>query len=147
LRYLVDIGVDIPTGDLDGPRLLIKALRELPEDEAATMLAYLIDRSLVSPAAASRSACRDEPASWGEIGGQSPRSQDAMRLRLTGAPSPHVGYSTRGPLRMMPVRLPEEHYRRLKEWSEAHSFPMAVVVRGLVERFLDDQQDRRPDQG
>jgi fermentation-respiration switch protein FrsA (DUF1100 family) len=64
------------------------------------------------------------------------------RTALGHAPAPHVGYSPRGPLRTMPVRLPEAHYQRLKQWSEEHHFPMAVVVRGLVERFLDDQQPR-----
>lgn len=65
------------------------------------------------------------------------------RAALPRAPTPYVGYSPRGPLRTMPVRLPEEHYQRLKDWSEEHNFPMAVVVRGLVERFLDDQQPPR----
>lgn len=62
------------------------------------------------------------------------------RTALPRAPAPYVGYSLKGPLRTMPVRLPEGHYQRLKEWAEEHSFPMAVVVRGLVERFLDDQR-------
>jgi predicted DNA-binding protein len=38
------------------------------------------------------------------------------------------------------VRFPEPQYQRLKGWCEEHSFPMAVVVRGVVERFLDEQQ-------
>jgi predicted DNA-binding protein len=42
----------------------------------------------------------------------------------------------------MPIRFPEPLYQRLKEWSNEHNFPMAVVVRGLVERFLDEQQHR-----
>lgn len=43
---------------------------------------------------------------------------------------------------MVPVRFPEPQYRRLKEWCGRHGFSMAVVVRGLVERFLDDQERR-----
>ena len=66
------------------------------------------------------------------------------RTALPRAPAPYVGYSPRGPLRTMPVRLPEGHYLRLKDWSEEHNFPMAVVVRGLVERFLDSQQPGLP---
>lgn len=73
---------------------------------------------------------------------QAVASAMVARTALPSAPTPYIGYSTRGPLRTMPVRLPEEHYQRLKDWSESHSFPMAVVVRGLVERFLDDQQPR-----
>ncbi|MGH2706626.1 MAG: hypothetical protein ACRDJ4_16525 [Actinomycetota bacterium] len=43
---------------------------------------------------------------------------------------------------MVPVRLAEEQHRRLKEWCKEHGFSMAVVIRGLVERFLEDQQRR-----
>jgi hypothetical protein len=46
----------------------------------------------------------------------------------------------RGPLQTIPVRLPEAQYKRLKTWSDANDFPMAVIVRGLLERFLDDQR-------
>ncbi|MGA2012145.1 MAG: hypothetical protein ABSH51_16710 [Solirubrobacteraceae bacterium] len=62
------------------------------------------------------------------------------RIALPRPPAPYLGYSPRGPLRTMPLRLHEEHYQRLKDWSDAHNFPMAVVVRGLVERFLDSQK-------
>lgn len=58
-------------------------------------------------------------------------------------PAELSGGSAHGPLRTMPVRFPEPQYQRLKHWSEEHNFPMAVVVRGLVERFLDEQS-RRP---
>lgn len=51
-----------------------------------------------------------------------------------------LGIGPQGPLRTMPVRFPEQQYQRLKDWSEQHDFPMAVVVRGVVERFLDEQQ-------
>ncbi|MDQ6818603.1 MAG: hypothetical protein M3018_14550 [Actinomycetota bacterium] len=51
-----------------------------------------------------------------------------------------LGTGGQGNLRTMPVRFPEAQYQRLKEWSTEHNFPMAVVVRGLVERFLDGQQ-------
>jgi predicted DNA-binding protein len=42
---------------------------------------------------------------------------------------------------MFPVRLPDRDHRRLKAWCERHNFPMAVVVRGLIERFLDQQEE------
>ncbi len=47
-----------------------------------------------------------------------------------------------GPQRMVPVRFPEPQYDRLKQWCTTHGFPMAAVVRGLVERFLDEQDQR-----
>lgn len=54
-------------------------------------------------------------------------------------PAPPLGA---GPQRVVPVRFPETQYERLKAWCTVNGFPMAAVVRGLVERFLDDQ-DRR----
>ena len=60
------------------------------------------------------------------------------RAALSSPPPAAIGGS--GPLRTMPVRFPEQQYKRLKAWCEEHKFPMAVVVRGVVERFLDEQQ-------
>jgi hypothetical protein len=47
-----------------------------------------------------------------------------------------------GAQQMVPVRFPEAQHQRLKDWCATHGFSMAVVVRGLVERFLDDQERR-----
>jgi hypothetical protein len=60
------------------------------------------------------------------------------RAALPSPPPSAVGAS--GRLRTMPVRFPEQQYQRLKAWGEEHNFPMAVVVRGVVERLLDEQQ-------
>lgn len=45
-------------------------------------------------------------------------------------------------LKVLPVRLPAADYDRLREWSRAHGFSMAVIIRTLVERFVDGQQRR-----
>jgi predicted DNA-binding protein len=45
------------------------------------------------------------------------------------------------------VRLSTEQHERLKQWCQANGFTMAVVLRGLVARFLDDQAGRRPRSG
>jgi hypothetical protein len=42
------------------------------------------------------------------------------------------------------VRLSTDQHERLKQWCQANGFTMAVVLRGLVARFLDDQAARRP---
>ena len=60
----------------------------------------------------------------------------AVRSALPRSPLP----TPKGPLQTIPVRLPEAQYKRLKRWSDANGFPMAVIVRGLLERFLDDQR-------
>ncbi len=43
---------------------------------------------------------------------------------------------------MIPVRLSEAQHQRLKQWCAEHGFPMAVVVRGLIDRFLDSWEKR-----
>jgi len=40
---------------------------------------------------------------------------------------------------LVTVRLPTEGHARLRDWCAENGFTMAAVVRGLVERFLDDQ--------
>lgn len=64
------------------------------------------------------------------------------RAALPAVPPAYLGAPGQGPLRTMPVRFPEAQYERLKRWCEEHNFPMAVVVRGVVERFLDERQGR-----
>ena len=58
-----------------------------------------------------------------------------------GMPS-SAGSLGRAGQQMVPVRFPEAQHRRLKEWCSTHGFSMAVVVRGLVERFLDQQESQ-----
>jgi hypothetical protein len=41
--------------------------------------------------------------------------------------------------KVVPIRFPPKLYDELKGWCEEHQFPMAAVVRGLVERFLQSQ--------
>jgi hypothetical protein len=64
------------------------------------------------------------------------------RAALVGPPAGYLGTVAQGPLRTIPVRLPEQQYQRLKNWAEQNTFPMAVIVRGVIERFLDEQQQR-----
>jgi hypothetical protein len=44
-----------------------------------------------------------------------------------------------GDMRLMPVRLPAESYERLQAWSREHGFSTSVIIRTLVERFLDER--------
>ena len=66
----------------------------------------------------------------------------STRAALPNPASVYFAAGGQGTLRTMPVRFPEEQYQRLKNWCAAHNFPMAVVVRGLVERFLDEREQR-----
>jgi hypothetical protein len=40
---------------------------------------------------------------------------------------------------LVTIRLPAERHAQLRSWCSEHGFTMAAVVRGLVERFLEDQ--------
>jgi hypothetical protein len=40
---------------------------------------------------------------------------------------------------LVTIRLPAASHARLRNWCAAHDFTMAAVVRGLVERFLEQQ--------
>jgi hypothetical protein len=40
---------------------------------------------------------------------------------------------------MLPVRLTPVSHERLRRWWTDHGFAMAVVVRGLIERFLEER--------
>jgi hypothetical protein len=52
------------------------------------------------------------------------------------------GLRSSAPTAVLPVRLPGDQLERLRSWSTDHGFSMAVVIRGLVDRFLDDQAQR-----
>ncbi len=40
---------------------------------------------------------------------------------------------------LVTIRLPAERHAELRDWCSEHGFTMAAVVRGLVERFLEQQ--------
>ncbi|HEY8474632.1 MAG TPA: hypothetical protein VIL37_18605 [Natronosporangium sp.] len=40
---------------------------------------------------------------------------------------------------MVTIRLPATRHAALRDWCTEHGFSMAAVVRGLVERFLEEQ--------
>jgi hypothetical protein len=43
---------------------------------------------------------------------------------------------------LITIRLPTDRHAELRQWCSDHGFTMAAVVRGLVDRFVEDQ---RPD--
>jgi hypothetical protein len=45
---------------------------------------------------------------------------------------------------LVTVRLPAPQHERLRDWCADHNFTQAAVVRGLIERFLDDQDRSAP---
>lgn len=63
---------------------------------------------------------------------------DRDRLAAWLGSADHFPTPGRGALKVLPVRLPEADYERLRKFCQAYGFSMAVVIRTLLERFLDD---------
>ena len=109
-------------------KLLLKAVRSLPQREQDQVLVALF-------------RCVPEGTEFAPPG--------TFTRRLPGPSMPaDVVFShgtppiEEGPTAMLPVRLPPELHERLRRWSTEAGFSMASVVRGLLERFLEEQAGR-----
>lgn len=120
-------------------RLLLKAVRTLPEKEQALVMQHLLVtvlRPAGGPDPATVTGWRSvaiDPVTGKRHVVLAPVIEAMKSLRASGAQVP-------GEQQMVPVRFSTDQYESLKEWCAEHNFSMAVVIRGLVERFLDDQQ-------
>ena len=112
----------------DITRLLYKAVRSLPEDEQAAVFQYFFERGIGSPTQSAAPSRWHDTSMW-------PQASFGSAATVVTAKKPGQ------PQQVIPVRLSEETHRRLKQWSADHDFHMSVVVRGLVERFLDSWQE------
>jgi hypothetical protein len=108
--------------------LLLKAIRRLPEREQDVVLRHLLGLG------GTHRVLRQRPEPGFELVAPElgPWKPVRATLEAHGSQSP-------GSAQVVPVRLPEAQYRRLKEWCQGHNFAMAVVIRGLVDQFLDRQ--------
>jgi hypothetical protein len=117
--------------------LVIKAVQALPDGERDTALGWLIERNAPSwgGAVAQAGAVRAAAVARGEE-------------RPDTGPTPPPGIFSRrfgeygslhGEHQSVLIRLPVEQHTRLREWCTKHNFSMATVVRGLVDRFLEQQ--------
>jgi hypothetical protein len=98
--------------------LLFKAVRGLPEDEQRAVFEYFFERGITA----------ERP----------PMARASVAGLTTLFPAQPIGPDRA----MVPVRLSEAQHRRLKAWCAEHNFPMAVVIRGLIDRFLDSWDKR-----
>jgi hypothetical protein len=117
--------------------LLMRALDSLPEEQRREVLRWLLERvprALTGMAALARTEVAASSTTAATL-----RSSEeyVLRTALGGA---QVSETTRGSLQMVPVRLPTEQHARLRAWCQEHGFAMATVIRGLLARFLDEQQ-------
>jgi hypothetical protein len=120
-------------------QLLVKGIRQLPEEEQDAVLAELLDDRIdPSPQGAGRLPgllhhSFADPRT-GLISSQLSQVQLSPVRRELGAEG--------GPWQTVPVRLSTDQHERLKQWCQTNDFTMAVVLRGLVARFLDAQSRR-----
>ncbi|HEX3801614.1 MAG TPA: hypothetical protein VHV75_02130 [Solirubrobacteraceae bacterium] len=106
-------------------RVLLTAIRTLPERDQDLVLALLLEG--MSSNETWQTAVRHRDASN--------RAAVAFQgLTLTAS-----ALLPESDAKVVPIRFPQRRYEELKAWCEEHQFPMAAVVRGLVERFLDSQ--------
>ncbi len=109
--------------------LLRKALQTLDADERDELLRNLLLGHLSGGMSAAA----------GLVGPVSAPRLAVDRERLASLLGTEIQASTAAGVRMkvLPVRLPEAEHERLRQFCQASGFSMAVVIRALVERFLD----------
>jgi hypothetical protein len=115
-------------------RLLLKAVRGLPREEQDQVIEELLDARFAAGGTVDL-----PPAGGPDLPARLPQQLflGEPRLELLKG-TPGAGES----LTMVPARLSSEQHERLKQWCQANGFTMAVVLRGLVARFLDEQERR-----
>lgn len=111
--------------------LMFKAVRGLPADEQDEVLRGLI-AGIGAPGHAELPGLAAAPRS------RIDRLVAGPRL-LPEAPTVSAVSGPETELKMLPVRLPVADYERLRAFSREHGFSMAVIIRTLVERFLDER--------
>jgi hypothetical protein len=134
--FVGDSVSDIAT-DIGGARmetgtenLLLKAIRSLPQDEQDEVLRSIIGQAFAAPGSSPQlHAMSGEPL---HLGGP----DSAMTL----VPPVESVKQMTAPLL---VRLPADLHDRFRRWSTTNGFSMAAVARGLIERFLNDQERTR----
>ena len=111
--------------DLTPVELLSKALDSMTPADRAKVLTWLLNR----PAGPDIMAAT-RPATVGSLTMLAPHETTSLISRLS---------ARRGEHQVVPIRLPTEQHSLLRDWCQEHGFAMATVVRGLVERFLEER--------
>jgi hypothetical protein len=108
---------------------LAELLDTLPAAERKQLTAWLFSRLSV----------RGTTLSWWPQAAQSLAGPGAAGALASGA-LPLRSLPAGEDSQLVTIRLPAGVHAQLREWCAGHGFTMAAVVRGLVERFLDQQE-------
>lgn len=114
-------------------KLMLKALRMLEQDEQEEVLESLLAARIHAGAPQALGL----PAE--AVSSTLPDADRVLRLFGTETTARAI---VEGRLKVLPVRLLAADYERLREWSGEQGFSMAVVIRTLLGRFLDEQHER-----
>jgi hypothetical protein len=107
--------------------LLLKAIKSLPQEEQDEVLRSIIGQAFAAPGRPTVMHAVDVLATAPDF------------AVVPGPPVDTVKQMT-APLL---VRLPADLHDRFRRWSTTNGFSMAAVARGLIERFLNDQERTR----
>jgi len=99
---------------------LTALLETLPPDERQSITAWLLDSNRHGVTTRTWLAPPSDP------------EQPVQRLTSPLA----AGEDTQ----LITIRLPSDRHAELRQWCADHGFTMAAVVRGLVDRFIDEQR-------
>jgi hypothetical protein len=107
--------------ELAPQELLLRAVDGLPAEDRERVLVWLLERSFA--------------------GTHLPGAAAALRPELIGSAEALLSRPL-GEHRVVPIRLPSDQHAALRDWCAEHGFTMATVIRGLVERFLEERGQR-----
>lgn len=126
--YHYDIGIRAEiamSAPLDPHALLARALRTLTDEEQGVVLKHLLPGSGLDSGT----------ATWWRGATAGPTARVMSAAFPAADAGDKVGFL---------LRLPASTHQALKAWADEHGHSMNVVVRGLVEHFLDERGGGRP---
>lgn len=126
---MTEESVTHPDEQQDAVALLVQAVNQLAPPDRDKVFAWLL-----------RVGWRHYSSSAAMVSLNTPDEPGAM-LRIFQAAKPGLAHAGQAVAQqMVPVRFPADQHARLREWCSQHGFSMATVIRGLVAKFLEDQQ-------
>lgn len=109
---------------------LVALLETLPDEDRREITTWLLGRAHVPAIASIGLPWPSTPTMLSRLG--APVGAEDRLRRLAG--SLPAGEDSQ----LVTIRLPAERHAELRAWCASHAFTMAAVVRGLVERFLEE---------
>lgn len=124
------------SGTHPGPaERLVELLETLPDQERREITAWLFGRGIGSASMAPGHAAPQTSVGLGWF------EDYELPVRRLATVLP-AGEGSQ----LVTIRLTADRHADLRAWCAEHGFAMAAVVRGLVERFLEQQEPSKPEE-